>query len=597
MPHTTRAALTGLRKRGFAIARERIEGGDSVYPTLSTARRMASICIPLTPSEGQGRQQRLRRTQRRERGREGSVGKGILHCAIYTRVSTDQGLEQDFNSLDAQREASEAYIKSQAHEGWRLIRDHYDDGGYSGGSMDRPALQKLLADVEARRIDVIAVYKVDRLTRSLADFAKLVELFDKHEVSFVSVTQSFNTTTSMGRLTLNVLLSFAQFEREVTGERIRDKIAASKKKGMWMGGVVPLGYRVEDRALHIIEDHAEIVRSLFRRYLEAGSVVRLKQQLDHEGFRLPVRIDGAGRSTGGGPLSRGHIYKILSNPIYIGRIAHKGQAHEGQHKPIVRQDLWDHVQKGLSDRHGALTTKRTRQASEALLAGKLFDDRGNRMSPSWARKGPKHWRYYVSQAALQGDKSKAGSIVRVPAAALEALVAGAVGRLSSDRAASQADIRNQIDRVTIGRTAIQVQLLETEETDAGGRTLTVPWSPPSPYRKREIIQGVANGKTSARPMRSNARAILFDALGDAHRLLDELLCDPTQTLAALALREGKTDRSIRMTLSLAFLAPNIVKAAIEGRLPRGFGLKRLVDLPMAWPAQWRALELEAPARG
>ena len=245
-------------------------------------------------------------------------GKGILRCAIYTRVSTDQGLEQDFNSLDAQREASEAYIKSQAHEGWRLIRDQYNDGGYSGGSMDRPALQKLLADVEARRIDVIVVYKVDRLTRSLADFAKLVELFDKHEVSFVSVTQSFNTTTSMGRLTLNVLLSFAQFEREVTGERIRDKIAASKKKGMWMGGVVPLGYRVEDRALHIVEDHAEIVRSLFRRYLEAGSVVRLKQQLDHEGFRLPVRIDGAGRSTGGGPVSRGHIYKILSNPIYVG---------------------------------------------------------------------------------------------------------------------------------------------------------------------------------------------------------------------------------------------------------------------------------------
>jgi site-specific DNA recombinase len=308
--------------------------------------------------------------------------RGVLRCSIYTRVSTDQGLEQYFNSLDAQREASEAYIKSQAHEGWRLIRDHYDDGGYSGGSMDRPALQKLLADVEAKRIDVIVVYKVDRLTRSLADFAKLVELFDKQEVSFVSVTQSFNTTTSMGRLTLNVLLSFAQFEREVTGERIRDKIAASKKKGMWMGGVVPLGYRVEDRALHIVEDHAEIVRSLFRRYLEAGSVPRLKQQLDAGGFRLPVRIDGARRSTGGGPLSRGHIYKILPNPIYAGRIAHKGQAHEGQHKPIVYQDLWDQVQQCLSDRHGALKTKRTHQASEALLGGKLFDDRGNRMSPS-----------------------------------------------------------------------------------------------------------------------------------------------------------------------------------------------------------------------
>jgi DNA invertase Pin-like site-specific DNA recombinase len=332
-----------------------------------------------------------------------------LRCAIYTRVSTDQGLEQDFNSLDAQREASEAYIKSQTHEGWRLARDHYDDGGYSGGSMDRPALQKLLADVQARRIDVIVVYKVDRLTRSLADFAKLVELIDAHQVSFVSVTQAFNTTTSMGRLTLNVLLSFAQFEREVTGERIRDKIAASKKKGMWMGGVVPLGYRVENRALHVVEDQAEIVHSLFQRYLELGSVVRLKQRLDAEGFRLPVRLDGAGRSTGGGPLSRGHIYKILSNPIYIGRIGHKGQVHEGQHPPIVGQDNWEQVQQRLRAHLGPEWTKRTRQASEAPLAGKLFDDRGNRMSPSWAKKGSRRWRYYVSQAALQGDKSKAGS--------------------------------------------------------------------------------------------------------------------------------------------------------------------------------------------
>jgi site-specific DNA recombinase len=306
--------------------------------------------------------------------------------APSTRVSTDQGLEQDFNSLDAQREASEAYIKSQAHEGWRLIRDHYDDGGFSGGSMDRPALQKLLADVHARRIDVIVVYKVDRLTRSLADFAKLVETFDAHGVSFVSVTQSFNTTTSMGRLTLNVLLSFAQFEREVTGERIRDKIAASKKKGMWMGGVVPLGYRVVDRALHVVDDHAAIVRSLFRRYLEAGSVVRLKQQLDAEGVRIPIRINGGGRSTGGGLLSRGHVYKLLSNPIYVGRIAHKGQVHEGQHPPIVTGDLWEQVQQSLRDHLGAATTKRTRQSSDALLAGKLYDDGGNRAGAIMSRR-------------------------------------------------------------------------------------------------------------------------------------------------------------------------------------------------------------------
>jgi len=307
---------------------------------------------------------------------------------LYARLDRP-GLEQDFNSLDAQREASEAYIKSQAHEGWRLVRDRYDDGGFSGGSMDRPALQKLLIDVQARRIDVIVVYKVDRLTRSLADFAKLVETFDAYGVSFVSVTQSFNTTTSMGRLTLNVLLSFAQFEREVTGERIRDKIAASKKKGMWMGGVVPLGYRVENRALHIVEDHAEIVPSLFRRYLGAGSVVRLKQQLDADGVRIPIRIDGGGRSTGGGLFSRGHVYKLLSNAIYVGRIAHKGQSYEGHHPPIVTLDLWDGVQQSLRDHLGAARTKRTRQSSDALLAGKLYNDGGRRMSPAWARKGSK----------------------------------------------------------------------------------------------------------------------------------------------------------------------------------------------------------------
>jgi len=524
------------------------------------------------------------------------MNKRSFRCAIYTRVSTDQGLEQDFNSLDAQREASEAYIKSQAHEGWRLMRDRYDDGGYSGGSMDRPALQKLLADVEARRIDVIVVYKVDRLTRSLADFAKLVEMFDKHDVSFVSVTQSFNTTTSMGRLTLNVLLSFAQFEREVTGERIRDKIAASKRKGMWMGGVVPLGYRVEDRELHIVEDHAEIVRSLFRRYLETGSVVRLKLQLDAEGFRIPIRIDGAGRSTGGGLLSRGHIYKLLSNPIYVGHIAHKGQVHEGKHPPVVSQDLWDEVQKSLRDHLGTVRTKRTHQSSDALLSGKLYDDGGNRMSPTWARKGSKRWRYYVSQATLQCDRSKAGLIVRVPAGVVEALVADAIGKLSANGAASQTDIRDLIDRVVIGRSTIRIQLSDVAETDAGARILTLPWTPASPYRKREIIQGANDAKTNARPMRANARAILIEALRDAHRWLHELLSDPRQSLESLALREGKTERSIRMILSLAFLAPDIVKAAVEGRLPRGYGPTRLVDLPLAWPDQWRSLGLEAPAR-
>ena len=348
-------------------------------------------------------------------------------CAVYTRVSTDSGLEQDFNSLDNQREASEAYIKSQAHEGWRRVRERYDDGGFSGGSMERPALQRLLDDVRARKIDVIVVYKVDRLTRSLADFAKLVELFDAHGVSFISVTQAFNTTTSMGRLTLNMLLSFAQFEREITGERIRDKVAASKRKGIWMGGAVPLAYRVEDRALYVVEEEAEFVRSLFRRYLELGSVVRLKTALDAENVRSPVRISRAGRKTGGAPISRGHLYWILSNPIYIGRLRHKAQIHDGLHPAIVDIETWDRVERRLESQTQA--RRAPLRDDHSFLAGKLYDDRGNRMSASHASKGGRRWRYYVSRAALSGRKQEAGSIVRIPAAEIEDRLRGQLGRI------------------------------------------------------------------------------------------------------------------------------------------------------------------------
>ena len=301
-------------------------------------------------------------------------------------------------------------------------------------------------------------------------------------------------------------------------------------------------------------------------------------------------------------FSRGHVYKLLSNPIYIGRIAHKGQVHEGQHPPIVTLDLWDEVQQRLGDHLGVTRTKRTRQSSDALLAGKLYDDGGNRMSPTWARKGSKRWRYYVSQAALQGDKSKAGSIVRVSAADVETLVAKTLGKsspdgkLSLDRAASQTDIRNLIDRVVISHATIRIHLSEVADGSDGARILTLPWTRPSPYRKREIIQGANDAKAHGRPMPANARAILIEALGDAHRWLGELLCDSRLTLESLASREDKSERSIRMTLSLAFLAPEIVKAAVEGRLPRGFGLKRLVDLPMAWPHQWRTLGLQTPAQ-
>ncbi len=518
--------------------------------------------------------------------------KARLRCAIYTRVSSDAELEQDFNSLDNQREAAEAYVKSQAHEGWILLRDRYDDGGFSGGSMERPALQKLLEVIRSGQIDVVVVYKVDRLTRSLADFAKLVELFDARGVSFVSVTQAFNTTTSMGRLTLNVLLSFAQFEREVTGERIRDKIAASKKKGLWMGGVVPLGYRVENRALHGVEDHANFVRALFRRYLEVGAVVPLKTALDSENVRLPVRTDGTGKLTGGGHISRGHLYKILSNPIYVGRLSHKGQAFEGQHAKIVDRETWDRVQEQLA-RHANARRSPVR-ASEARLAGKLYDDRGSRMSPSEAARGGRRWRYYVSQAILQGRKQEAGSIARVAAQELEDKVLETVRASLGDRECAEADIWACVERVTIGRAGVKIQLNDQSTPDLGARTISIPWTPAPTRRRREIVPGYDSPQADLRPMRVEARGAFLIACWKARGWLGRLESEPQSSVAAIARSERRTERSIRQTLSLAFLDPALVAAAMDGRLPRGFGVKRLMDLPPQWSQQWAALGLVAP---
>jgi len=319
-----------------------------------------------------------------------------LRCAIYTRVSTDSGLDQEFNSLDNQREAAEAFVKSQAHEGWRLIPIHYDDGGFSGGSMERPALQQLLADIRARLVDVVVVYKVDRLTRSLADFAKLVELFDAHTVSFVSVTQAFNTTTSMGRLTLNVLLSFAQFEREVTGERIRDKIAASKRKWLWMGGQVPLGYRADARKLVVDPSEAETVRLIFERYLELGSLPALQGDLRERGVLTRRRVRRTGEVIGGIPFTTGPLSWLLRNRIYLGEVHFKGKSYPGDHQGIVPPDTFDAVQRLMSQNNPARGVRRTKSAS--ILAGRIFDDRGNLMSPSHARKNGVRYRYYVSCA-------------------------------------------------------------------------------------------------------------------------------------------------------------------------------------------------------
>ena len=431
------------------------------------------------------------------------MSKPILRCAIYTRVSSDQGLEQDFNSLDAQREAAEAYVKSQAHEGWKPLRDRFDDGGYSGGSMERPALQRLLEFVKTERIDVIVVYKVDRLTRSLADFAKLVELFDAHKVSFVSVTQSFNTTTSMGRLTLNVLLSFAQFEREVTGERIRDKIAASKKKGLWMGGVVPLGYRVEDRKLVIDDEEAKLVRRIFERYRALGSIPALQRELREAGVVTRARKMANGETIGAVPLTIGALSYILKNRHYLGEINHKGRSWPGEHASIIDAALFDAVQAKLNENLNRAANAKSR--SGALLMGRIFDDRGNPMSPSHAVKKGVRYRYYVSAPIAQGRKDAAGSVARVPAEAIEQLVLGALretfGKEGKEHKASASAasgsalisdtelLTHHLDRVVVHAARVDIRLSPRDDAEIGAeaRTLSVPWTKPSSVRRREII--------------------------------------------------------------------------------------------------------------
>src|SRR4051794_19872954 len=404
----------------------------------------------------------------------------MLRCAIYTRKSTEHGLEQEFNSLDAQREAAEAYIKSQAHEGWRLCPERYDDGGLSGGSLERPALQALLAAVAHGRVDVIIVYKVDRLTRSLADFAKLVELFDKHGVSFVSVTQQFNTTNSMGRLTLNVLLSFAQFEREVTGERIRDKIAASKRKGMWMGGVVPLGYRVQERKLVVDEAEAATVRLIFDRYLAPGSLPALQRELREAGVTTRPRARSSGVTVGGVPFTNGPLVYVLRNRVYLGEINHKGESHPGEHEAIIAPELFELVQARLA---ANLNGRRSRRSlSDALLLGRLFDDRGNRMTPSFAKKNGVRYRYYVSCVVAQGRKAEAGSVARVPAPEIEEQVLSALGRAEGE-GASRSDanapgdqdrerIEQRLEKVVVTPGALEITLATGE---GSGSVITLPW--------------------------------------------------------------------------------------------------------------------------
>jgi DNA invertase Pin-like site-specific DNA recombinase len=528
-----------------------------------------------------------------------------VRCAIYTRVSTDHGLDQEFNSLDAQYDAASAYIKSQAHAGWTLIRSRYDDGGYSGGSTDRPDLQRLLDDIRARKIDVIVVYKVDRLTRSLADFAKLVELFDAHGVSFVSVTQQFNTTTSMGRLTLNVLLSFAQFEREVTSERIRDKIAASKRKGLWVGGNLPLGYEMRDGKIAIVDEQAELVRSIFRRYLELGGVNELVRDLKDRNIRTKTQHLSSGKTRGGIPFGRGALYYLLNNHFYIGEVKYKNEILPGEQPPIMDRALFEAV------RHKSLTqwSHRTivRNKSDHLLTGLLFDDAGHRMIPTHATKAGVRYRYYVSTPVLHGEAktASAGSVSRVPATDVEDTVLKSLKKhlatkqdgstSSAVRLGDREALAELVAGIVVYRDQLIIRLKSDDADDAsdspGDQSLSIPWQKPPSKKSRQILLPHNASRSDVRPEQFERRAHLVSAIARGRRWLDDVVSGRVTTVAQLCAREKCSVRQVNMTISLAFLAPNLVKAAVEGRLPRGIGIERLRDQPTQWSRQLEALGL------
>jgi site-specific DNA recombinase len=528
-----------------------------------------------------------------------------VRCAIYTRVSTEQGLDQEFNSLDAQYDAASAYIKSQAHAGWTLIRSRYDDGGYSGGSTDRPDLQRLLDDIRARKIDVIVVYKVDRLTRSLADFAKLVELFDAHCVSFVSVTQQFNTTTSMGRLTLNVLLSFAQFEREVTSERIRDKIAASKRKGLWVGGPLPLGYEMKDGKVAVVENEAERVRLIYRRYLELSGVNALVRDLKDKDIRTKIRLRATGATHGGILFERGSLFYLLRNRFYIGEVKYKGEILPGEQPAIMDRELFDAVQQKLTDQWSHRNHAKTK--SNHLLTGLLYDDAGHRMIPTHATKAGIRYRYYVSLPHLKGESktTSVGSVSRIPATDIEDIIVKSVNEhlgahhgepsSSSAHADDRGVIAEQVVRIDVrkDRLIVRFKSAGTEEGShsADDQMLSIPWQKPPSRKSRQILIPVGVSRNEVRATRIERRARLVNAIARGRRWLDEIVSGSVTDVQQIAARQKCSVRQVNMTISLAFLAPDLVKAAVEGRLPRGIGVERLRDAPAEWSRQFETLGL------
>jgi DNA invertase Pin-like site-specific DNA recombinase len=542
-----------------------------------------------------------------------ATAKKVFRCAIYTRKSTEHNLDLEFNSLDAQREACEAYIKSQAHEGWRLIPHHYDDGAFSGATLERPALQRLLAEVQAGKIDIVVVYKVDRLTRSLSDFAKLVELFDQHAVSFVSVTQSFNTTSSMGRLTLNVLFSFAQFEREVIGERVRDKIAASKKKGIWVGGPVPLGYRSTNKKLVIVPKEAETVRLIFQRYLDLGSISALVQDLDRERIRTKRQVLANGRIRGGGRFGVGALTHLLKNRFYIGEIAYRGETHRGEHEPIVSRQVFESVQAKLGSK--AVERELRLKGSSAILMGRIYDDRGNRMTPSHSNKHGVRYRYYVSHAIMQKRKAEAGRVARVSAPDIETAVIGALrehlGKASKDQDTESIPkddrelIERYVQRVTIKPNMIEIcgirpntavgQEIKRPARQTNRRRnsnksirINLPWRAPTFV----AVRGIQYDPSSRAAIKPEARDALLSAISKARRWIQDLTEGRTTSFKEIAKREGKVERHIRFLAPLAFLSPKIITAIIDGSVPADLKITTLAKaLPYSWAKQEQRIGL------
>ena len=495
----------------------------------------------------------------------------MLRCAIYTRKSTEHGLELEFNSLDAQREACEAYIKSQASQGWIGISNRYDDSAYSGGNMDRPALQKLLKDIEARHVDVVVVYKIDRLTRSLADFAKLVEIFDAKSVSFVAVTQQFNTTTSMGRLTLNVLLSFAQFERELASERVRDKIAASRKKGKWTGGSTPLGYDVKEKRLVVNLGEAKTVQTIFTRYLALKSFQRVIDELNEKGI-LTKKRPVAGRVAGGIPFTYGPLAYLLRNRTYLGETGHRGQWFSGEHKPVIARGIFEEVQQLLKINSAGRRGRRNK--SGAPLTGLLFDDRGNRMSPSYTTKRGVRYPFYVSSALLRGRKSEAGTLTRVSATEIERTISKAirdhVGAADKQSGLSQAQLIDRfIERSVIGPTRITLKLKQEHSP------IEIPWAA---VKKGNLAQIEDRSSTEGTP-----NPQLVQALVQAHIWVKSLTSGAYDFVEALARTTDFHPKVIRNRMRLAFLAPNLVDDILQGRQDSSMTIRGLVkSVVLSW---------------